>query len=219
LLNILALCLPLLAAYLLGAVPFGLLVSRLYGISDVRAHGSGNIGATNVWRVVGSKAAIWVYVLDIGKGVAAVLMARSIDQTIIAYDLFLICCAMAAILGHVFPVYLRFKGGKGVNTVVGTMVTLLPVETAISIGIFLVVVSVTRYISLASLVGTTAFPAIILVERVWLAKPVADVYLYTALLVLLLVILTHRQNIRRLLAGTENRFSFSSRTGGGRSNG
>ena len=173
--NVLALCLPLLAAYLLGAVPFGLLVSRLYGISDVRAHGSGNIGATNVWRVAGAKAAIWVYVLDIGKGVAAVLMARSIDQTIIAYDLFLICCALAAILGHVFPIYLRFKGGKGVNTVVGTMVTLLPIEAVVSVGVFLVVVSVTRYVSLASMIGATAFPAIILVERGLLAKSVADI--------------------------------------------
>src|SRR3972149_965893 len=119
--------LPLLGAYLLGGVPFGLISSRLCGVPDIRSQGSGNIGATNVWRVVGPKAGIWVLVLDVGKGAAAVLAARLIDQTLVSHDLFLTGCAAAAIVGHVFPIYLRFKGGKGVNTALGVMITLLPV--------------------------------------------------------------------------------------------
>ena len=119
-----------LIAYLLGAIPFGMIVARLYGAGDIRTLGSGNIGATNVWRVAGAKAAVWVYLGDIAKGTAAVLVGRYVAQhfqpTMLPIDTFLVLCALTAVLGHVFPVYLGFKGGKGVNTALGTMLVLLP---------------------------------------------------------------------------------------------
>ncbi|HUV30098.1 MAG TPA: glycerol-3-phosphate 1-O-acyltransferase PlsY [Acidobacteriota bacterium] len=211
--------LPVLAAYLLGAVPFGLIVARVFGVSDLRSRGSGNIGATNVWRVLGPGAAVWVYVLDIGKGIAVVLTARQIDQVLLSRDLFLICCAVAAIIGHVFPVYLGFKGGKGVNTALGAMITLLPVEVVICLGLFVLVVLTSRYVSLGSLAAGVALPVVLAVEKTLAGRGMADVYQYAAVLVAILVVVTHRGNIRRLLSGTENRFSFSSREGGAGSRG
>lgn len=202
--------LAIIGAYLLGAVPVGLLVARLYGIPDIRSHGSGNIGATNVWRVAGPKAAFWVFALDIGKGIAAVLLAGRVNQTFLAHDLFLISCAVAVIVGHVFPIYLRFKGGKGVNTALGSMVVLLPIETLVSVAVFFVIAVASRYISLASIAATVTLPVTVIVERELLSKPVASIYLYAALLLAVLVLVTHHQNIQRLLAGSENRFSFSS---------
>ena len=116
------------AAYLIGAIPFGWIVARLAGVGDIRSHGSGNIGATNVARVAGFKVAIWVYVGDILKGVAAVALAQWYAATYGApfnVALFTILAGLIAILGHIFPVYLRFKGGKGVNTALGVLLLLL----------------------------------------------------------------------------------------------
>ncbi len=200
-----------LAAYLLGAIPFGLIIARLYGVNDIRAVGSGNIGATNVWRIAGPKAAVWVYLLDIGKGVLAVLLARLSTQTILPKDLFLILCALAAILGHIFPVYLGFKGGKGVNTGLGVMLVLLPVETLICLVVFVIVVVVSKYISLGSMVAAVCLPGTVVVEKVLLHRMVDPLYFVLTILGMLIVIYTHRQNIRRLVAGTENRFSLSSK--------
>jgi glycerol-3-phosphate acyltransferase PlsY len=190
------------AAYLLGAIPFGLIIARLYGVRDIRAVGSGNIGATNVWRIAGPRAAIWVYLLDIGKGVLAVLLARIFSQTLMSRDLFLIVCALAAILGHIFPVYLGFKGGKGVNTGLGVMLMLL---------LFVVVVAISKYISLGSIVAATCLPALVIIEMVVLHRNIDSLYLVLSILIMIIVVYTHRHNIRRILAGTENRFSMSSR--------
>ena len=117
--------LPVIIAYLLGAIPFGLLVPRMFGVRDIRQHGSGNIGATNATRVRGFQRAVWVYVGDIAKGAAAVLLARWYALHYpIPFDTihpYLVICALAAVVGHVFPVYLGLKGGKGVNTALGVM--------------------------------------------------------------------------------------------------
>ncbi|HVP07382.1 MAG TPA: glycerol-3-phosphate 1-O-acyltransferase PlsY, partial [Candidatus Acidoferrum sp.] len=150
--------LPIVVAYLLGAIPFGLIIARLYGVHDVRQSGSGNIGATNVWRVAGPRAAAWVYLLDIGKGAAAVAIARFVHQDTIQRDLFLVFCAMAAVLGHVFPVYLRFRGGKGVNTGLGVMLSLLPLETLISVAVFVIIVALSKFISLGSIIAAVCLP-------------------------------------------------------------
>jgi glycerol-3-phosphate acyltransferase PlsY len=199
------------AAYLLGAIPFGLIIARLYGVRDIRAVGSGNIGATNVWRIAGPRAAIWVYLLDIGKGVLAVLLARIFSQTLMSRDLFLIVCALAAILGHIFPVYLGFKGGKGVNTGLGVMLMLLPIETVTCFVLFVVVVAISKYISLGSIVAATCLPALVIIEMVVLHRNIDSLYLVLSILIMIIVVYTHRHNIRRILAGTENRFSMSSR--------
>lgn len=199
----------LLLAYLLGAIPFGLLVARWFGISDIRSHGSGNIGATNVWRVAGPKAAVWVYALDIGKGVVAVLIARAVTQSWLPRDTFLVLTALAAVLGHVFPVYMRFRGGKGVNTGLGVIATLLPLEALICLVVFVIVVAFSRYISLGSIIGSISLASVVGIERQLLDRQIAVIYLYLTIVLALLVIATHWKNIGRILNGTENHFSFS----------
>ncbi len=215
--------LPVILAYLVGAIPFALVVSRLAGIGDIRKLGSGNIGATNVWRVAGFKTALWVFIGDIGKGVLAVLVGRwyveNFSDTFVSADLFLVVCAAAVILGHVFPVYLRFKGGKGVNTALGAILALLPIETLISFGIFALVLLLFRYVSLGSISGAIGFCVVIMLEKFVLAVDLDNVYVYLAVLVAVLIVFTHRDNISRLVKGTENRFSFSSGRSQGGSHG
>lgn len=202
--------LPILIAYLLGAVPFGLLVPRLFGVADIRQHGSGNIGATNVTRVLGFRRAVWVYLADIGKGVLAVLIGRWFAANYaIPFETthnFLVLCALAAVLGHVFPIYLRFRGGKGVNTALGVMLALLPIEAMTAMGVFGIVFLIGRYVSIASMVGVMSFLGVILIEKYLLGREVAAVYVWVAAVLTLLIIYAHRSNIKRLAAGTESRF-------------
>lgn len=202
------------ASYLLGAIPFGLIVARMFDIADIRTLGSGNIGATNVWRVAGRRAAIWVYLLDMGKGVGAVLLAETVLQPAIQRDLFLVLCALAAVIGHVFPVYLTFRGGKGVSTGLGVMIVLLPLAAAVALVVFVLVVSLTRYISLGSMLGALSLCAVLAVERFVLLKPVASIYLFLSFAFVIVVFFTHRGNIVRLIRGTERHFSFSSQDSG-----
>ncbi len=210
---------PIIGAYLVGAIPFGVIITRLAGIDDIRQLGSGNIGATNVWRAAGFKIAVWVFIGDIGKGALAVLGAKyyaeNFTLTVLSPDLFFVICAALAVLGHIFPVYLGFKGGKGVNTALGAMLVLLPIEILISFGIFIIVVLIFRYISLGSILGAIGMLAVILLEKYYYHKDIADVYLYLGIVLTLTIIITHHQNISRLISGTENRFSFSSKTGKG----
>jgi glycerol-3-phosphate acyltransferase PlsY len=210
--DIVATAAVVLIAYFLGTIPFGLLIARLYGISDIRKHGSGNIGATNVWRLAGPKAAVWVYILDIGKGAAAVSIARLFHPDLVSHDVLLVIAAVSVVLGNIFPFYLKFKGGKGVNTTLGAIVSMLPIEALICLGLFAIIVSLTRYISLGSIIGACALFPVLLVEKYLFDKPVAMVYLYLSILIALVILVTHRQNIVRLLSGTENRFSFSSKS-------
>ena len=209
--------------YLLGAVPFGLIVARLYGVGDIRTLGSGNIGATNVWRVAGARVAIWVYLGDIAKGIAAVMVGRYFVQhfqfDLLPIDTFLVLCALAAVLGHVFPVYLGFKGGKGVNTALGTMLVLLPVATIISIALFFIVLVLARYVSLGSILAAVCSFVVVVTQKYMLEVAMADIYVYLTGALMLLIVFTHRKNISRLLAGTENRFSFSSKSKQDRSDG
>jgi glycerol-3-phosphate acyltransferase PlsY len=197
-----------LAAYLIGAVPFGLLVARVFGVGDIRKVGSGNIGATNVLRTLGMRAAIWVYLLDIGKGAIVVLAARQLNQTFLPAETLCVLAGLSAIVGHVFPVYIGFKGGKGVATACGVLLVLLPVETVIAGVVFFIVLGATRYVSAASIAAALAFPLTLAVEQAVLSISVSRIHWVLAILIGLLVPVTHRKNIRRLLAGTENRASF-----------
>jgi glycerol-3-phosphate acyltransferase PlsY len=209
----------ILAAYLVGAIPFALIVSRLAGVGDIRKLGSGNPGATNVWRVAGFKVAVWVFIGDIGKGALVVLAARDLTGRLalsaVSGDLLLVACAAAVIIGHIFPVYLYFRGGKGVNTALGAITALLPVETLISLGVFVIVVLVFRYVSLGSILGAASFCVVIMTEKFVLDGRLAMVYVYLSVFVPAVIILSHRQNISRLIRGTEPRFSLSSRTESG----
>lgn len=198
----------ILIAYLLGAVPFGLLIPKLFGIPDVRKVGSGNVGATNAWRAAGPVPGILVLICDIGKGIGAVLLVSSIPQISIEVEYLQLMSGLAAIIGHVFPVYLKFRGGKGVNTALGVMLTLLPIEALIGLTVFIITVSLSRYISLGSMLGATGFFAAVLIRWSLNLTDIHTVFVVTAFLLMVLILFAHRTNIKRLVQGNENRFSF-----------
>lgn len=208
--------LPILIAYLLGGIPFGMIVAHFAGVGDIRTVGSGNIGATNVWRIAGAVPALFVFAGDIGKGVVALVIAIWFSNFVaaapMAFNTFLVLCAMAAVLGHVFPIYLRFRGGKGVNTALGVMMVLLPIETAAALGIFAIVLIGTRWVSFGSMAAGLSLPATLLVRKLALHQEVAGIHIYLTVAIAVLVVWTHRENIKRIVAGTENRFSFSSKS-------
>jgi glycerol-3-phosphate acyltransferase PlsY len=194
-----------LGAYLLGAIPFGFLIARTRGI-DIREHGSRNIGATNVFRVLGRTWGLLTFACDAGKGALAVVLARHFAG-VLAIDGVLagIAAALACLVGHSFPVWLRFKGGKGVASSLGVLLGLMPVASLIVLGIWGVVFRVSRYVSLASLVAAVTLPVVVfgLLET---GRLEGMAHLYFAGVAALLVIWRHRENIGRLRAGTENRF-------------
>ncbi|HXY25662.1 MAG TPA: glycerol-3-phosphate 1-O-acyltransferase PlsY [Candidatus Acidoferrum sp.] len=192
------------AAYLLGSIPFGVILARLFG-SDVRKAGSGNIGATNVARVVGPLAGILTLVLDAAKGAAAVLLAQRLSNDSATW---MMVAALAALVGHCFPVWLKFKGGKGVATAAGVFLTLSPLAFAVAIALFVLVVVFSRYVSLGSISAAAAMP--LLMYLLWAPRhaPPPAVTIGT-LAAALLIILKHRGNLQRLLTGAEPKFSFS----------
>ena len=211
------------AAYLLGSVPFGFLIARMYG-KDVRQIGSGNIGATNLARACGRKWGYICFGLDVLKGLVPMLIVSKSSiinhQSSIDFTLWL-TVGLAAIMGHVFPVYLKFKGGKGVSTSFGVGLGLWPYFTPCAVIALLVWVAVVlkwRYISLASICGSVVFPAV-LVTGIF-AIPGWDSatlwpLLIAATLIPVMVIVRHWENIKRLLAGTESKIrSRSDRRGG-----
>lgn len=199
-------------AYLLGSIPFGLLVGRIRGM-DIRQHGSGNIGATNVWRVLGPRWGLLTFALDATKGFLAVRAAQHlaivyakppVPEDYLAYaGLF---SALACILGHSFPVWLRFQGGKGVATSLGVLVAMVPpFAVAVVLSVWGVVFALSRFVSLASLAAALALPVtvgLLLYFDHMEGRP----YFAFSCAAALLVIRRHRENIRRLINGTENRF-------------
>lgn len=190
----------LLAGYLIGSLPFGYWVARARGV-DILKVGSGNPGATNVKRVVGPAAGNVVFILDFLKGVLAVSWVRVLPAAAEnAWIVLSILGLVGAILGHSFSLFLRFRGGKGVATTVGGMVTLMPVATLIAILVWLLIFFLTRYVSLASIGLAVALP----IAR--LLSGGLDLLFGFAALLSLFVIFRHRGNIRRLLAGQEHRF-------------
>jgi glycerol-3-phosphate acyltransferase PlsY len=196
--------LALLASYLLGAVPTSHLVSRLFGRIDLREHGSGNLGATNLYRVLGWKYAVPVALFDIAKGAIPVLIfAPLVTQS----ELFAVGCGVAAILGHVFSVFVHFKGGKGVATAAGVMLGLTPLALAVAAGVWAVLVLGTGYVSLGSIAAAAVLPfAVYLLER-----PTTSELLWIDAAVAAGVIVLHRRNIERLVRGTESRFGRRAR--------
>jgi glycerol-3-phosphate acyltransferase PlsY len=202
----------IIASYLVGAVPFGLLIAKMHGI-DIRTVGSGNIGATNVSRALGKKWGYVCFVLDALKGLGPMLAAMAIlptELTIIKIWLWLAVGA-AAILGHVFPVYLKFKGGKGVATSLGVVLGLWPFYTVVGLITFVIwaaVVKIWRYISLGSIIGAIIFPmllaAAICIIPQWQFAALWPL-LAAAVALGAILIFRHKDNIKRLLAGTENK--------------
>jgi glycerol-3-phosphate acyltransferase PlsY len=196
----LAIALSTFFAYLIGGLPFGYWFVRLTMGSDIRTMGSGNIGATNVQRTAGTKAGVIVLLLDIFKGFLAVWLAGVMNRQDRAA---LALAACAVMLGHCFPVFLRFKGGKAVACFIGAfaMITWLPVLAVV--GVFVVTVSLSRFVSLGSIVGALSFPFL-----VWLLQHPPQPFLYASIFAAVLVLFRHKANIERLLAGKENVFSL-----------
>lgn len=193
----------ILAAYLIGAIPFGWLLARLRGVDITRA-GSGNIGATNVGRVLGKKLGILVFVLDFLKGALSTYAART-QLTVAPNDTLAVFAGLAAVLGHMFPVYLRFRGGKGVATGAGVVFVLVPGPAALGVAAWLAVLCGARYVSVASV---TAAAAIALVRLLATPQPFAPEHLALTLFCLLAALLVgvrHRSNLQRLFAATEPR--------------
>ena len=196
----------LVIGYVLGSIPFSYLAGRLRGM-DLRDHGSGNLGASNTYRVLGAGYAVPVLVLDIAKGGAAVLLAGAIASGMgwESTGWYKSVAALGAIIGHIWTVFLGFRGGKGVATAAGAFAALTPVPTLISVAVWLILVAATRYISLGSMSGAAALPiAVYLVGR-GSTTPGAEFWL--ALAVAIVVLGKHRSNIRRLLDGNENRLT------------
>jgi glycerol-3-phosphate acyltransferase PlsY len=191
-------------AYLLGSIPFGYLIVSLREGRDVRSSGSGNIGATNVLRTSGRGSAVLTLVLDAAKGYLAAWLAGSISQ---GSPQTVAMAAMAAVLGHLFSIFLKFKGGKGVATVLGVFLYVSPTAIVIALGTFLGVVILSRYVSLGSLVAAVAFPAAYWI-LVYPGNPSSWV-LFSVLFCSALVIGKHYKNIQRLWAGTERKLGAS----------
>lgn len=194
-------------AYLLGSIPFGLIIVRIVRGEDVRLTGSGNIGATNVARSGGTKLGIATLVLDAFKGYFAVLIAFLASHRAPGIDLGLAASlgALCAILGHVFPVWLKFRGGKGVATAVGAFIGLAPRAVLVVLAIFLVIVLISKYVSLGSIVASAIFPLLAFFLYRNESSPAGFAVMLGASL---LIILKHKANIKRLLDGTENRLQF-----------
>jgi glycerol-3-phosphate acyltransferase PlsY len=192
-----------LVAYLLGSLPFGLWFAKLFGGTDIRSQGSGNIGASNVTRVVGPLPGILTLILDAAKGALAVWLAGRFTQQ---SDAWMMAAGLCALIGHCFPIWLKFKGGKGVATALGVFLVICPMAALCDLALFTLVVIVSRYSSLGSLAAAAAMP---LLMHFLYAPPYAPplVITFGTLAASLLIIAKHQGNIRRLIEGTEPRYS------------
>jgi acyl phosphate:glycerol-3-phosphate acyltransferase len=201
-------CLAVLCAYLVGSIPSAVWVGKIFYNIDVREHGSGNAGATNVIRVLGYKAGIPVLLFDVFKGWFAVQLAFLVPQSAMTQDLLIylrLALAVAAVLGHVFPVYVGFKGGKGVGTLAGVGIAIYPVALLIVLALFILTLIITRYVSVSSLLAGVSFPFVVF----FLTDETRLPLVILSIIVALFIPLTHVKNIRRLLKGEENKFDFS----------
>lgn len=195
----------ILFAYLIGSVPTAVWISKsLFGI-DIRDYGSGNAGATNTFRVLGAKWGTIVMVVDIIKGICAtslyILLPHYIGMTELQKTNLMIGLGLAAVIGHIYPVWAGFKGGKGVATLLGMAVAIQPLVAVCCLGVFLLVLYLTRFVSLSSILAGVSFMVFIL----FIFNEKEPLYRIFAVLVALMVVLTHQKNIGRILKGTESK--------------
>ena len=196
-------------AYLLGSLPSAVWLGQAYYGIDVRDFGSGNAGATNTFRVLGKKAGILVMALDIFKGLTAVTLATVwmqlgfIDESQIV--LFKLIFGISAVVGHIFPIYVGFKGGKGVATLFGMVLGINPLVAGICVAVFMITLLISKYVSLSSILGTLTFPIMLLISDIEPNEPLLVIFGFTFFLV---VLFTHKKNVQRILNGTENKANF-----------
>ena len=184
------------AAYLIGSIPMGLIFGKLFWKKDLRQYGSHNIGATNAWRILGRKAGLLVFIFDFLKGQLGVLLGACMFASPGA----MVVGGLFAMLGHMFPIFIGFKGGKGVATALGVIAALMPKVTAIVFIVWLVLTLITRYVSVASIVAAVLTPILAAAFR----EPI--IYFLFALVAAVVIVFRHRENIQRLKAGHENKF-------------
>ena len=213
----------LLISYFLGAIPSGFILGKILKKIDIREHGSKNIGATNVLRTLGVLPGIISLIFDFFKGFFAVeigrlLLAQSCEHTILGFNphfdytnpqtcqIAIVAIGLVAIIGHIYPVFLKFKGGKGMATGAGVLMNLLPIPLLIAVGVFLVIAALSRYISLASLCAVLSFWIVELIRNIPHFKEIPLLVLTTCITVL--IIYRHKENIIRLRKGEESKISF-----------
>lgn len=203
--------LVLILSYLVGSIPTAIIAGRLLKKIDIREHGSGNAGATNVLRILGWKAGLVVLLLDMLKGYVAVVWIVDIIPDVINIEMlaiYQIMAGAASIFGHIWTIFAGFKGGKGVGTAAGVFFGLQPVPVTICLLVFIGIVSRTKYVSLGSMVGAVLLPTILLVQYFFLDKAVPIPHLVIAIILAILIVIMHRENLQRLVEGTENKISF-----------
>lgn len=211
------LVLLIISSYLVGAIPFALIIGQIFKGKDIRKYGSGNLGSTNAFRTLGIPYGILVQILDIGKGLFVVMVLANIMydnlpfSNITPFDditLVKIIAGVSAVIGHTFSVFVGFKGGKGINTALGMLISLSPVEASVSAGFFILILLSSGYVSLGSIAASFVFPVTMFL-REHLFKVEIDGYktlLFFSMAVSIFLIYNHRSNIKRLLYGDENRF-------------
>lgn len=204
------LILMIFASYLLGAIPTSIIASKLLRGIDIRQHGSGNAGATNVFRVMGWKAGLGVLIIDIAKGFIPTvffykLALNCVDWAVINLQ---IIAGLSAIFGHIWTIFAGFKGGKGVGTGAGMLIGLAPIAVVVGLIVFIIVVAVSRFISLGSIMASLSVPVTIVAQQYQSQESFPIQLFILSLFVPALIIYTHRKNIQRLLKGEESRFEF-----------
>lgn len=197
-----------LVGYLIGSVPSGYIAGRIAGI-DIRTAGSGNIGATNVTRVLGKRYGYPVFFADFAKGMSAVGISMAVGKQLLlppnSQQLLQIAAAVSCVLGNAFPVWLRFRGGKGVATSAGILFGLMPLAALVGVVVWVITFEITRYVSVASIAATIALPITVLVMT-YFKQTNESLFLYFTICLAAIVILRHRSNLSRLMRGTEQRF-------------
>lgn len=213
------LLLIVLLSYLVGSIPTSIIVGKLVKGIDIRNYGSGNAGGTNVYRVLGWKYGILVILLDALKGAVAVVLVARLHYGNIPFEnatpfddftLVQIMAGVAAVIGHVWTIFAGFRGGKGIATALGMLMTIITVDMLVALAVFIIVVSVTKYISLGSILGAISVPLILIIrENIFHVNiPGYNVVLPFTIAICLLILFTHRANLKRLVAGKENRISL-----------
>ncbi len=211
--------------YLIGAIPSSLWMGKIFYNIDVRDHGSGNAGATNTFRVFGWKAGTTVLLFDFGKGLLCTTVISGLAYHIgsgpivfyenwDAHSMLLILSGVAAVFGHMFPIYAKFNGGKGAATACGMLYGIEPISISITLAIFLIIIYTTRYVSLGSIIGAIIYPFSQLALRYGMGVEIDGSVIIFSSIIALVIIIKHKGNIKRLMEGTENRVQSFKPSGG-----
>jgi glycerol-3-phosphate acyltransferase PlsY len=213
---VLSLIIVILLSYLLGGIPSGVIVSKTFCGFDIREKGSGNMGSTNAFRVLGVKWGSVVQVADLLKGLLAVLLIAQLFNTdnLFSSDIaensmiVQIIAGISAVLGHIFSIYVKFKGGKGISTAGGMLFGVAPVDATIAIILFIIIIILTGYVSIGSMTAAITIPVSVLIRHLFFGHEVPgfNVLIYFLMALAVMLILAHISNIKRLINGTENRF-------------